>query len=114
MNSFFPDNYWTLAILIVTPATLYASIIDYRERRVPNRLNAALALTGIFARFGYEGWSGVQTALTGILVGFGVLIIPWMMHAMGAGEVASSDSFRSNNGKSLAPVKYTAEKNSKD
>lgn len=87
MNSFFPDNYWTLAILIVTPATVYASIIDYRERRVPNRLNAALALTGIFARFGYEGWSGVQTALTGMLVGFGVLIIPWMMHAMGAGDV---------------------------
>lgn len=83
----FPDDYWTLAIVVVTPATVYASIIDYREHRVPNWLNAWLLMTGVLAQFSYEGWGGVKTALGGALVGFAVLIIPWAMHAMGAGDV---------------------------
>lgn len=82
-----PDNYWTFVLLVVPPATIYASIIDYRERRVPNWLNAALALSGILAQFSYFGWTGVGTALAGLGVGFGVLIVPWAMHAMGAGDV---------------------------
>ncbi|HUU82194.1 MAG TPA: A24 family peptidase [Phycisphaerae bacterium] len=82
-----PKNYWMLTALVVTPATIYASIIDYRERRVPNWLNAALALAGIVAGTWYFGWVGLGASLAGLAVGFGVLIVPWAMHGMGAGDV---------------------------
>jgi len=76
---------WTLALLI--PATLYASWIDYAERRVPNWLNAAIALAGLALQFAFFGGDGVLTGLAGLGVGFAVLIVPWMMHGMGAGDV---------------------------
>ena len=87
MNTLLPQDYWTLTALVVTPATIYASIIDYRERRVPNWLNATLALSGIVAGTFYFGWTGLGDSLGGLLLGFGVLIIPWAMHGMGAGDV---------------------------
>ena len=87
MNALLPHDYWTLTALVVTPATIYASIVDYRERRVPNWLNAALALSGIVVGTAYFGWAGLGTSLVGMLVGFGVLIIPWAMHGMGAVDV---------------------------
>lgn len=87
MDLTLPDNYWTFVLLVAPPITIFASIIDYRERRVPNWLNGVLAVTGILAQFSYFGWTGVGTALGGLGVGFGVLIVPWAMYAMGAGDV---------------------------
>lgn len=87
MSTLFPANYWTLAVAVLVPATVYASIVDYRERRVPNRLNAALAAMGMAAQFGYGGMDGLWRSLGGLAIGFGVLIVPWLMHAMGAGDV---------------------------
>lgn len=86
-------GYWELTLLILIPATLYASWIDYAERRVPNWLNAAIGVTGLAAQGWYFGWYdpatgwGLQAGLLGMLVGFAVLIVPWMMHGMGAGDV---------------------------
>lgn len=80
-------GFWELTLLVLIPATAYASWIDYAERRVPNWLNAALAAAGIAAHAAFHGWSGVGTSLLGLLVGFGLLILPWMMHGMGAGDV---------------------------
>lgn len=87
MTSILPQNYWTFVVLVVPAATVYASVVDYRERRVPNRLNAALALSGILAQVSYFGAAGLKEALLGMLVGFGMLIVPWMMRGMGAGDV---------------------------
>ncbi|MCC6360022.1 MAG: prepilin peptidase [Phycisphaerales bacterium] len=80
-------GYWELTLAILIPGILYASWIDFAERRVPNWLNAALALAGLGAQFAFGGWNGLGIAMLGLLVGFGVLIVPWMMHGMGAGDV---------------------------
>lgn len=80
-------GYWELTLGLLIPATLYASWIDYAERRVPNWLNATIALVGLGLQFAFFGWSGVGVGLLGMLVGFGTLIVPWMMHGMGAGDV---------------------------
>ncbi len=87
MNDFLPGNYWMSAVLVVPIVAIYASIIDYREHRIPNWLNAALAAGGIGCQTIYFGWSGLGTAVVGLLLGFGLLIIPWTMHSMGAGDV---------------------------
>ncbi len=80
-------GYWETTLAILIPATLYASWIDYAERRVPNWLNAALAAVGLLAQGLYFGMDGVTSGLMGLGVGFAVLIVPWLMHGMGAGDV---------------------------
>lgn len=80
-------GYWEVTLAILIPGTLYASWIDYAERRVPNWLNAALAAMGLATQGLFFGWTGLGVGLLGLLVGFGLLIVPWLMHGMGAGDV---------------------------
>ncbi len=85
-------GYWEVALACLIPGTLYASWVDYAQRRVPNWLNAVLAAAGLIAQGVYFGWyqrsvGGVAWGLLGLAVGLGVLIIPWLMHGMGAGDV---------------------------
>ncbi len=80
-------EYWPLTCLILIPATLYASWIDYAQRRVPNWLNAAIALVGFAAQFAFFGVDGLKAGGLGLLAGFGLLIGPWLIHGMGAGDV---------------------------
>lgn len=85
-------GYWEITLALLIPATLYASWIDFAERRVPNWLNALIAVVGLIFQGVYFGWyradeGGVGWGLLGLLVGFAVLIVPWLMHGMGAGDV---------------------------
>lgn len=80
-------GYWELTLAFLIPATLYASWIDYAERRVPNWLNALIAVVGLAVQAAYFGWPGVGWGMFGLFVGFAVLIVPWLMHGMGAGDV---------------------------
>jgi prepilin peptidase CpaA len=80
-------GFWEVTLAVLIPGTLYASWIDYAQRRVPNWLNAALALAGLATQAWFFGGGGVWNGVLGLLVGFGVLIVPWLMHGMGAGDV---------------------------
>lgn len=80
-------GYWTAVWMILVPGILYASWVDGRQRRVPNWLNALLLLAGIAMQCLHPQGAGLATALYGALVGLAVLILPWMMHGMGAGDV---------------------------
>lgn len=80
-------GYWEVTLVLLIPAILYASWIDYAQRRVPNWLNAAIAAAGFGAQAAFFGLDGVTAALLGLLTGFGLLIVPWLMHGMGAGDV---------------------------
>ena len=80
-------GFWSVTCAILVPGILLASWIDYSQRRVPNWLNLALIITGFAAQAYFYGVSGLSTGALGLLAGFGLLIIPWMMHGMGAGDV---------------------------
>ena len=80
-------GYWHATCAILIPGILLASWIDYSQRRVPNWLNGALVITGLGVQCWFFGWSGVGTGVLGLLTGFGLLIVPWLMHGMGAGDV---------------------------
>jgi prepilin peptidase CpaA len=89
-------HYWQLTLALLIPGTLYASWIDFAQRRVPNWLNAVLALAGLALQVAAFGWwtsgadgmrGGLGWGLLGLLTGFGLLIVPWLMHGMGAGDV---------------------------
>ncbi len=81
------SGYWGVTCGILIPGVALASWIDYAQRRVPNWLNVTLAAAGFAVQAAFFGWSGVGAGFLGLLVGFGVLIIPWAMHGMGAGDV---------------------------
>ncbi len=80
-------SYWGMTCLILVPGILLASWIDYAQRRVPNWLNASLIAIGFAIQGMYFGTEGLVTGFWGMWVGFGVLIVPWLMHGMGAGDV---------------------------
>ncbi len=80
-------DYWHVTAALLTPAVIYAAWIDYKEHRVPNWLTASIAVAGLAAQTVLGGWVGLGLGLGGLLVGFGVLIVPWAMHGMGAGDV---------------------------
>jgi prepilin peptidase CpaA len=81
------DPFWATTCAILVPGVLLASWIDYSQRRVPNWLNAALIVLGFIVQGYFFGASGLLAGLGGLAVGFGVLIIPWAMGGMGAGDV---------------------------
>jgi prepilin peptidase CpaA len=80
-------GYWEITLAVLIPAILYASWIDYSQRRVPNWLNGSLAAAGLIMQGAFFGWHGVGNGALGLLVGLAVLILPWAMHGMGAGDV---------------------------
>ncbi|HSW46851.1 MAG TPA: A24 family peptidase [Phycisphaerae bacterium] len=81
------DSFWLTTCVVLVPGILLASWIDYAQRRVPNWLNAALAAAGFAAQAYFHGLHGVALGAAGAAVGFAVLIVPWLMHGMGAGDV---------------------------
>ena len=79
--------YWAVTCLFLIPATVYAAWIDYAEKRVPNWLNALIALTGFIVQGLFFGAAGLTDGALGLLVGLGVLFGPWLIYGMGAGDV---------------------------
>ena len=80
-------GYWHITTAILVPGVVLASWIDWRYRKVPNWLNLSLIVAGFAVQVVFHGWSGLLAGFLGMLLGFGLLIIPWLMHAMGAGDV---------------------------
>jgi len=80
-------GYWETTLAVLIPGLIYASWVDFAQRRVPNWLNATLAVAGLAAQAGFFGWVGLGRGLMGLAVGLAVLIVPWLIHGMGAGDV---------------------------
>jgi len=80
-------GFWYTTCAVLVPGVLLASWIDYSQRRVPNWLNVALIVAGFTLHATFHGGWGVWTGFLGMLTGLGLLIIPWLMHGMGAGDV---------------------------
>jgi len=60
---------------------------DLKTRRIPNYLTFGAALAGLGFQLGYHGWSGMVGGLLGLALGFGLLIVPYILGGMGAGDV---------------------------
>ncbi|HNX29100.1 MAG TPA: prepilin peptidase [Syntrophomonadaceae bacterium] len=73
--------------LVLLLILLICVITDLKERRIYN----AVLLPGMFFGFIYNltagGWQGLTQSLLGLLLGLGILIIPFAIGGMGAGDV---------------------------
>ena len=80
-------GFWEITLAVMVPGILYAAWVDYAQRKVPNWLNAAIAAIGFIVQASFFGWTGIGWGAAGLAVGFALLIVPWLMHGMGAGDV---------------------------
>ncbi|WP_299979371.1 prepilin peptidase [Desulfobacula sp.] len=76
----FPEIY--LSVILLS-----AGIIDYKKQKIPNYLTFPTVITALIYHFFLNGMSGVWFSLGGTFTGIALLIIPYAMGGMGAGDV---------------------------
>ena len=72
---------------VVVLAVVVATITDFRWLKVYNWLTLPLFALGLLYHSLLGGWLGFQESLAGALLMLIVLIVPFMLGAMGAGDV---------------------------
>jgi prepilin peptidase CpaA len=60
---------------------------DLKFRRIPNYLTFGGALAGLGFQLGFHGLPGLLDGLTGLGLGFVLLLVPYLLGGMGAGDV---------------------------
>jgi prepilin peptidase CpaA len=68
----------------------YAALTDLRVRRIPNWLTLTVALAGVIQAFTPLAVTTAKDSLLGLLVGFGVTFLLYIMGGRGAGDVKLS------------------------
>ena len=63
------------------------AVSDWRTRRIPNYLTFGGALAGLVFQTAVSGLSGLTQGVTGLLLGFTLLLLPYIYGGMGAGDV---------------------------
>lgn len=66
---------------------LYAVFTDLRARRISNRLTYPTMLFGLIANGVLHGWNGLGQSAMGWAIGLGIMLVPFLLRAMGAGDV---------------------------
>lgn len=66
---------------------LCMAVGDWRTRRIPNYLTFGGALAGLVFQTALFGLSGLTQALSGLLLGLALLLLPYIYGGMGAGDV---------------------------
>jgi len=64
-----------------------SSICDLIQGKVPNFLSITGAITGCAFHFSSQGVDGLFFSLFGIVIGVGLLLVPYILGGMGAGDV---------------------------
>lgn len=80
MNS--RDLIWGLALCL----TLFAAVIDWRCRRIPNWLTVPGLFIGIATHAVISGWPGAKMSLEGAGLALGLLLPFVLLRALGAGD----------------------------
>ena len=66
---------------------VFAGSIDYKKQKIPNYLTFPAALTALIYHFFLNGFDGLLFGILGMFAGIALLIIPYIMGGMGAGDV---------------------------
>ena len=74
-------------LLIPLALTLWIAWGDVKTRRIPNYLTLGTAVAGLAFNFMGQGLPGLTNGLLGMLLGFFLLILPYLWGGMGAGDV---------------------------
>ena len=64
-----------------------ASVIDLRSQRIPNALTIPTALAALAYHLLIHGPGGLWASLSGLGLGFGLMLAPYLFRVMGGGDV---------------------------
>jgi prepilin peptidase CpaA len=81
------DQAFPLPVYVVLAASLVAAVTDLWTFKVYNLLTLPLLVSGLLYHAGVGGLAGVATGLLGVLFGFGILFVFYLMGGMAAGDV---------------------------
>ncbi|WP_202078112.1 prepilin peptidase [Caldalkalibacillus salinus] len=73
-------------ILLVIILTICVAT-DIKSRRIYNKFIFPTLLIALISHLFYGGWEALLGAFLGFLVGLGILLIPYLLGGMGAGDV---------------------------
>ncbi|MFB9330695.1 prepilin peptidase [Paenibacillus aurantiacus] len=76
---------WTNAILLLVLALCV--VTDLRSRKIYNKVIAPALLLAAVLHIATAGWGGLLHMLVGLGVGLAILLIPYLLGGMGAGDV---------------------------
>jgi prepilin peptidase CpaA len=76
-----------LLSIVVVLASCCAAYTDVASFKVRNKLTFPLAVGGILFHGFFAGSNGLLLSLSGLGLGFGLLILPYAVGALGAGDV---------------------------
>ena len=76
-----------VSILILTFLVITVAVFDLRERRIPNFLVFPAAVIGLVLHSIGYGLHGFLFSLKGLGLGFALLLIPYLVKGMKAGDV---------------------------
>lgn len=71
-------------LLMVLSIALY---YDLKQGRIPNKITVSAVIIGFLYRFVTGGFPLMYEGLIGGAVGFGILLIPFLLRGMGGGDV---------------------------
>ncbi len=76
-----------ISAISLTIIVILVAIFDLRERRIPNLIVFPAALLGILINSGKASFEGFLFSMKGLAVGFCLLLIPYLVKGMKAGDV---------------------------
>lgn len=76
---------WFNIILIII--LIICIITDIKERKIYNKVIFPSLLLAFLSHFFLGGWQSLYTSFIGFLFGFGLLLIPYFLGGIGAGDV---------------------------
>jgi prepilin peptidase CpaA len=74
----------TVSALVLVTACMFT---DLSKRRIPNVLTLPAVVIGLILGLVGGGWEGLLLAFAGMLVGLGLMFLPYYLGGMGAGDV---------------------------
>jgi prepilin peptidase CpaA len=77
----------TVIIPTLGAALAAACVTDLRSQRIPNLLTYPLMLAGLAYHGALGGWTGLGFGAVGLGLGFGLLLLPFLLGFIGAGDV---------------------------
>lgn len=81
------DNAFMVLAVLVFAYTATAMVTDLRARRIPNWLTVSSLIGALVFHGITDGLSGLGHSLGGFAVGFGFLLVLWLIGGAGGGDV---------------------------
>ena len=76
-----------ISYFFLIPVLCSASWSDWKKRIIPNTLLFPSFVLALIIHYSFMGFKGLIFSLTGAAIGFALLIIPFLLGGMGAGDV---------------------------